>query len=290
MATPRIPERATISPGPAGVDLAAREIAEEKDVVDLGLGVAAVAVEQDYRLSSPDAAPEDAADGDGAQVAIVVECGDEQLERPLGVRMGRRDMADYCLEEGGKVQWRVVEVRDGVALARRGVEDGKVELVSVGSELKEEVLDGPERLGDASGRAVDLVDNDDGAQTLGHGGLEDVARLGSRAVHGVDEQEAAVGHVDDALDLAAEVNVAGGVDDVDDNVAVADGGVLGKDCDAALALLRVGIHDEVDDVLVVPEDVGVAQHGVDKGGLAVVDVGDDGDVADMGLRFDGHGC
>ena len=54
--------------------------------------------------------------------------------------------------------------------------------------------------------------------------------------------------------------------------------------------LRVGIHDEVDDVLVVPKDVGVAQHGVDEGGLAVVDVGDDGDVAEVGLRFDGHGC
>ena len=186
MATPRMPGEGDDLAGARGVDLAAREIAEEKDVVDLGLGVAAVAVEEDYRLSSPDAAPEDAADGDGAKVVIVVEGGDEQLEWPLGIRMGRWDMADDGLEEGGEVPRRVVEVRDGVALARRGVEDGKVELVSVGSELEEEVLDGPERLGDVSGGAVDLVDNDDGAQTLGHGGLEDVARLGRRAVHGVD--------------------------------------------------------------------------------------------------------
>jgi len=44
---------------------------------------------------------------------------------------------------------------------------------------------------------------------------EDEARLRERTLAAVDEQERAVGHHQGALDLAAEVGVAWGVDDVD---------------------------------------------------------------------------
>ena len=52
----------------------------------------------------------------------------------------------------------------------------------------------------------------------------------------VDQQQHAVDHRQHALDLAAEVGVAGRVDDVDLVVLVVDGGVLRQDGDAALAL------------------------------------------------------
>ena len=64
-------------------------------------------------------------------------------------------------------------------------------------------------------------------------------------------------------------------------VAVADGGVLREDRDALLALEVVGVHDPLDDFLVLAEDAGLPEHGVDERRLAVVDVGDDGDVADV---------
>ena len=82
---------------------------------------------------------------------------------------------------------------------------------------------------------------------------EHEARLGHRALHRIDEQQAAIGHVEHALDLAAEVGVAGRVDDVDLDVAVDDGSVLGEDGDAALALEIVGVHDQFADHLVVAE-------------------------------------
>ena len=59
----------------------------------------------------------------------------------------------------------------------------------------------------------------------------------------------------------------------------ADRGVLGEDRDALLALEVGRVHDPVDDLLAGAERAGLAEHGVDEGGLAVVDVGDDGDVA-----------
>ena len=70
-----------------------------------------------------------------------------------------------------------------------------------------------------------------------------------------------------------------------------DGAVLGQDRDAALALEVVAVHHALGHFLVVAEGAALAQQLVDQRGLAMVDVGDDGDVADLaghgGLQFSG---
>ena len=55
--------------------------------------------------------------------------------------------------------------------------------------------------------------------------------------------------------------------------------VLGQDGDAPLALQRVGVHHPLLHLLVLAEGARLAQHVVDQRRLAVVDVGDDGDIA-----------
>ena len=112
--------------------------------------------------------------------------------------------------------------------------------------------------------------------------LEHEARLRQRALGGVDQQQDAVHQGQRALHLAAEVGVARRVHDVDLHVLVVDGRVLGHDGDALLALEVDRVHDPLGHVLVGAEDAGLPQHGVHQGGLAVVDVRDDGDVADIG--------
>src|SRR6266850_3273847 len=71
------------------------------------------------------------------------------------------------------------------------------------------------------------------------------------------------------------------VDDVDRHALMPDGGVLGEDGDALLALEVVRVHDQGADVLVVAEGVALLQQGVDQRRLPVVDVRDDRDVADV---------
>ena len=72
---------------------------------------------------------------------------------------------------------------------------------------------------DALVGAVDLVDDDDDAVTQLQRAGEDEARLRHGALSGVDEQDNAVDHLEDTLDLAAEVGVARGIDNVDLGVA-----------------------------------------------------------------------
>ena len=76
------------------------------------------------------------------------------------------------------------------------------------------------------------------------------------------------------------------IDDIDAPVPPLDGGVLGQDGDAALALQVNRIHHALGHVAQPVEGAGLAQQLIDEGRLAVIHVGDDGDVAE---RADGVG-
>ena len=155
-------------------------------------------------------------------------------------------------------------------------------------QVHEQLVGLVDHLGDARVGAVGLVDD----QHHRHVAVERLAQhepgLRERALARVDEQDDPVDHGETALDLATEVGVAGGVDDVDRHrlalgggSGVVHGGVLREDRDALLALELAGVHRALGDALglVGGECAGLVQHRVDERGLAVVDVRDDRDVA-----------
>ena len=128
-------------------------------------------------------------------------------------------------------------------------------------------------------RAVDLVDRHDrpdaAAERLG----KDEFRLRHRSFGRVDQDDGAVDHAQNALDLAAEIGVTGGVDDVDARALPQERRHLGQDGNAAFTLQVIGIHRSFCYALVVAERAGLAQEHVDQRRLAVIDMGNDGDVA-----------
>ena len=175
----------------------------------------------------------------------------------------------------------------GLSGARVRVDDREVDLRLVGVEVEEELVDLVDDLLGARVVAVDLVDDEHDRQPRLQRLAEDEARLRQRALARVDEQEHAVDHRQPALDLAAEVGVARRVDDVELDVADADGGVLREDRDALLALEIHRVHDALVDVLVLAERAGLPEQRVDEGRLAVIDVSDDRDVANIRASFHG---
>ena len=113
-------------------------------------------------------------------------------------------------------------------------------------------------------------------------------RLGLNPLRGVDQEHGALAGGQRAGHLVAEVDVAGGVDEVEDVVGVHDPDVLGLDGDPPLALDVHGVE------VLLPHETGVdgpgdLQDAVGQGRLAVVDVADDGEVADA-LDRDGSSC
>ena len=70
---------------------------------------------------------------------------------------------------------------------------------------------------------------------------------------------------------------------------VVDGGVLGENRDALLALEVAGVHDALAGLLdrvALGECSGLPEHCVNQRGLAMIDVCDDGDISQVGTR--GH--
>ena len=245
----------------------------------LGLLQRAVALRDVHFVAGVQRALKDAADGDAAEVIRVVEIGDQNLQRAFGVAGGGGNGVDDGLEERLQVGAGRGQIgRRGACLGHR-VEHGKIELRLFGIEIDEKVVDLVQHFLRARVGAVDLVDDHDGLE-LGFERLgQHVARLRQRALGRVDQQHDAVDHLERAFHFAAEIGVAGRVDDVDLAAVEVDGRVLGQDGDAALALQLVRVHHAVGHLLVGAEGAGLAQHGVNQRGLAMVDMGDDGDIA-----------
>jgi hypothetical protein len=117
--------------------------------------------------------------------------------------------------------------------------------------------------------------------------------LGLNAGHCVEHGHRAVQHAEGTLDLDGEVNVPGGVDDVDGVVAPRRGRGRGGDGDPPLLLLLHPVHGggalmNLTDLVV---DTGVEENPLSRRRLARVDMRHDPDVADLGeiyARLGGH--
>ena len=128
--------------------------------------------------------------------------------------------------------------------------------------------------------AVNLVDHHHRRQAGFKSFAQHIARLRQWAFTGVHQQHDSIYHFQCALHLAAKIAVAGCVHNIDLYIVVPDGGVLRQDSDAALTLQLVGVHHAVNQGFIGAECAALPQHGVYKRGFSVVNVGDNGNVAD----------
>ncbi len=266
--------------GEALLDRRALQAAEGQHLGDAAfLDHRAVTVEHFYGLVRFHAARKDPAGDDAAEIGIGLQDGAQHAEwAVLDIR--RRHMANDKVEQR---RHALVLGSRGVgrhpALLGRAVEKRKIELLFGGVERGEQVED---LVGDFGGPGVgpiDLVDDHDGPQPhLERLGDHELG-LRQRPLGGIDQHQHAVHHVEDALDLAAEIGVAGRIHDIYARVAPDQRGHLRQDGDAAFALEIIRIHRALGDALILAKCAGLLQQPVDQGGFAMVDVGDNGNVA-----------
>lgn len=137
---------------------------------------------------------------------------------------------------------------------------------------------------------VDLVDDDDGLDTLTERLAEDGLGLDADTLDGVDDDESTIGDTESSSDLRREVNVTGRVDQVDQEVVlgggdgnvlevllVLEGGVQGDggrlDGDTTLLLVGTGIGETSLTSLGGRDNTGTLDERVGEGGLSVIDCG-----------------
>ena len=217
------------------------------------------------------------------------------MQRAVGIIHPRRHVLEDRVEQRTQIEPHAGSAGDGrrsphlfhgPTVQGGGVYDREVELLLRRAEFVEEI----ERLvhdplGSRAG-TIDFVHDDDRLQSQRERLARDEPRLRHRPVHCIDEQQDAVDHREHALDLAAEVGVSRRVHDVDVRAVIGHRAVFRENRDPALTLEIVRIHDALDEVLMGRERARLPQQLVDERRLAVVDVGDDRDVA-KGARHGG---
>ena len=210
-----------------------------------------------------------------AEIRVVPRIDQHRLER----RVALADRGGEALDDGLQ---HVGDAEAGLGRDQHG-------MLGVDADHVLDLLLHPVRLG---GGEVDLVENRHDL-VVGVDGLVDVGqRLRLDPLGGVDHQQRTLDRAHRAGDLVGEVDVAGGVDQVEDIVQPVGGGVvqahgLRLDGDAAFPL---EVH-RVEDLLLhltVRQPSGDLDQPVGEGGFAVVDVSHDGEVADA--REFGHGA
>ena len=259
---------------------------EAQHLHHLAAALVAVAINDRHALPGLDPAAVDPTDADQSDVAGVVEAGNLHLERSGRVDVRRRHVLDQCLEQRVEVALGDVGGQAGVAVQRRGEDDRELQLLVGRAQLVEQVEGLVHDPVGACARAVDLVDHDNRPEAHRERLLGDEPGLRHRAVDRIDQQQHRIDHGQHAFDLAAEICVARGVNDIDAIVLPGDRGVFRQNRDSTLALLVVGIHHPLGQLLVRGEFAGLAQELVDQRGLAMIDVGDDGDVSELHVGRD----
>src|ERR1035437_2150148 len=258
-----------------GFALDARESLPSVDMGDLADHSLAVAPAQRIVLRRRHRAGDDSADREAADVIVVVDIIDLELQRRVGIDFGAGQVRDDRVEQRNQVFAGNVEPERCGAGARLRIEHREIELAFVRAEVDEQIVNLVENLGCARVGAIDLVDADYRGQVRLERLLEHEPRLRQRPLARIDQQQHAVHHRQSALDLAAEIRVARSIDDVDARSTPQDRGVLGHDRDAAFALERVGIHHAIDHMLVGAENARLPQHRIDQSGFTVIDMSDD---------------
>ena len=190
-------------------------------------------------------------------------------------------MAHDQVEQRREILARPIQLHIGPAGPARGVHRRKVELLVIGAEVREKVetfVQRPVRLGIG---LVDLVQHHDGLQPQRQrlGGHE--LGLRHRAFGRVHQQHHTIDHRQDTFDLAAEIGVARSVDDIDPRALPFDRGRLGKDGDAPFAFEVIAVHRPFGRRLVFPVGTGLFQKLIHQRRLAMVDVGDDRNIAQV---------
>jgi hypothetical protein len=205
----------------------------------------------------------------GVEVAVV----HEGLERDGGVAGRRRDTVDDGLDD-------VIDPKTRLAAGAKDL---------LGLDAKGAIDLGADIVGPGDGH-VDLVqDRDDGEVVLdGEVGVGDGLRLD--ALGGIDKEDGPLAGGEAAADLVAEIDVPWGIDEIQlvpvALVVVEDRDGMHADRDAALPLEVHGIEHLVAEVAFA-DGSGLEEELVAECALAMIDVGDDGEIADE-LRV-GHG-
>src|SRR6266403_2235351 len=240
-----------------------------------------IAMKTDNRIANADAAADDAPESDAPDIITVIKIRNEHLKKRIGRNFRRRDVLNNGLEKRSHVFVLIIQFAHGKTIPGAGVDDRKIELLIARFQFDEEIEDQVERFARFRVLSVDLVNDDDGLETILQRLAQNESGLRLRTVVRVHHEQYAIDHLHNAFDLTAEVGVTRSVYNVDAVTVPLKSRVLRPNGNALLALEIHRVHHPLLDFLIRPKSSGLPQELIDQGSLAVVYVRNDGNVTDL---------
>ena len=259
---------------------------EAEQLVDAPCGDLFIVVHHGNLHPGADFAVQNAPNAKATGVVVIIQLRNLQLQGGVGIAAGLGRVFQNGFKQHAHIGFAAVFFQTGKAAQTRCVHNREIQLLIACAQAVKQFKGLVNHPAGAGGRFVDFVNHHNRAQTQRKGFFGNEAGLRHRAFLRVHQQHHAVHHAEHALHFAAKIGVPRSIDDVDMVAVVFDGGVFGENGDTALFFQVVAVHHALFYLLVGAESARLAQQLVNKGGFAVVHVGDDGDVADV---FHGDG-
>ena len=190
-------------------------------------------------------------------------------------------MLQHEIEQRRHAFPRPVRALGHPALFRGTVKDRKIKLFIGGVERRKKIENLVHDVARPRVRLIDLVHRDDRPETDFQRLADDEFGLRHRPFGGIDQDDRAIDHGQDALHLAAEIGVARRIDDINPRILPCNRRRLGDDRDPALLFEIVRIHDPLGDPLILAEGAGLLEQTVHERRLAMIDVSYNGDIAKL---------
>ena len=251
------------------------------------LNFSTIARQRFYCFTSAQRACLNAASQNTADERIGTQRGCQHAERLFTLLdlLGGRDVINDKLKQRIKVLTVALKAVVTPTVTARSVERWEIKLLVSCVKRSEQIKDFVKRAIRFRIRLINFVQNHDWLEPKRECFRGYKFCLGHRTLCGVHEQNNTVNHRQDPLYLGAEVRVTGGVNDVDAQTVPFNRCRFGENRNAALTLQIVAIHGAFGHCLVLAESTGLFEKFVNKGRFAVVNVGDDRNIAHIHWVF-----
>src|ERR1051325_4112423 len=187
-------------------------------------------------------------------------------------------MFNNRLKQGCHVLAVLMQFSHGITILGASINNGEIELRISRFKLNKKIKNQIKHFVRSCVFAIDLIDYNDRLDLVLEGFAQNKARLHLRTVMCIDDQEGAIDHLHDSLDLATKVSVTWSIDDIDPIIVPLKRCILSSDRYPFFPLKIHRIHHALFHLLIGTKRARLAQQLIDKSSLAVVDVRNDGDV------------
>ena len=215
---------------------------------------------------------------DTSNIFVIINGTDQYLCVCIRVSLRSRDVFQNSLKQRLHVLWCILQIQNSVSCFCRCIEEWAVELLIGSTKIHKKFQNLVNNLVWPCFWTVYLINADDYVQIQLKSFFQNEFGLRHSAFESVNQKDNAVYHFQYTLNLAAEVSMSWGIDNVDLCVFVMNCCVLGENCDTTLSLNIVGVHDTFLNLLIGTENTALFQKLVYQSGFTMVNVGNDGYV------------